>query len=207
MNPIDKGAPDILIKTISHNGESYKIGLPWKKPLIIEKNIYFEALSQLKSLHKRLNNDIQLFELTPTTDVEKFYAKPEERQQQEDEKIWYLPVYPGVANAAAKFRSPSLKPHLITGPDLLNNFVEVIRENPDYILTDVRGGLMQIALTLEDQSALRFLYQHEEMVNQYQFNRSIFGANCSNFCAIFGLNRSAEDNAIEFPKAVSITQK
>ena len=62
---------------------------------------------------------------------------------------------------------------------------------------------MQIAIRHEDQSALRFLWPNEEKVSQYQFTRLIFGATCSPFCAIFVLNRCAEDNAIELPKAVS----
>ena len=61
---------------------------------------------------------------------------------------------------------------------------------------------MQIAIRHDDQSALRFLWPNEEIVNQYQFTRLFFGATCSPFCAIFVLNRCAEDNAIEF-KAVS----
>ena len=61
-NPADKEAPDLLKKTITYNGEMYEIGIPRRKPLIIENN-YFAALSQLKSLHKQLSNDIQLKEL------------------------------------------------------------------------------------------------------------------------------------------------
>ena len=116
-NPVDKEALDILNKTISYNGERYEVGLPWKKPLRIENN-YFAALSQLKSLQKRLSNYLQLKELyeqTLTTDLQKFYVKPVEMQQPEPEKIRYLPHHPvvnpnkpgkvrRVANAAAKFR-------------------------------------------------------------------------------------------------------
>ena len=159
----------------------------------------------------------ELYEQTLTTDLQKFYDKPVEMQQPEPEKIWYLPHHPVVnpnkpgkvrriANAAAKFRGQSLNSNLITGPDLLNNVVGILlrfRENPVAILSDIDGMFMQIAIRHEDQSAFRFLWPNEEMVNQYQFTRLIFGATCSPFCAIFVLNRCAEDNAIEFPKAVN----
>ena len=218
-NPVEKEALDILNKTISYNGEKCENGLPWKKPLRIENN-YFAALSQLKSLQKRLSNDLQLKELyeqTLTTDLQKFYVKPVEMQQPEPEKIWYLPHHPvvnpnkpgkvrRVANAAAKFRGQSLNSNLITGPDLLNNLVGILLrfcENPVAILSDIDDMFMQIAIRHEDQCALRFLWPNEEMVNQYQFTRLIFGANCSPFCAIFVLNRCAEDKAIEFPTAVN----
>ena len=184
------------------------------------ENNYFAALSQLKSLRKRLSNDLQLKELyeqTLTTDLQKFYVKPVEMQQPEPEKIWYLPHHPvvnpnkpgkvrRVANAAARFRGQSLNSNLITGPDLLNNLVGILlrfRENPVAILSDIEGMFMQIAIRHEDQSALRFLWPNEEMVNQYQFTRLISGATCFPFCAIFVLNRCTEDNAIEFPKAVN----
>ena len=62
---------------------------------------------------------------------------------------------------------------------------------------------MQIAIRREDQPALRFLWPNEEMINKYQFTRLIFGATCSPCCAVFVLNRCAEDNEIEFPKAVN----
>ena len=218
-NRVDKEALGILNKTISYNGERYEIGLPWKKPLRIENN-YFAALSQLKSLQKRLSNDLQLKELyeqTLTTALQKCYIKPVEMQHPEPENIWYLPHHPvvnpnkpgkvrRVANAAAKFRGQSLNSNLITGPDLLNNLVGIVlkfREKPVAILSDIKGMFMQKALRHEDQSAIRFLWPNEEMVNQNKFTRLIFGATCSPFCAIFVLNRCAEDNAIEFPKAVN----
>ena len=138
-------------------------------------------------------------------------------QQPESEKSWYLPHHPvinpnklgkvrRVAKAEAKFRGKSLNSNLISGPDLLNNLVEILlrfRENPVAILSDIEGMFMQIARRQEDQSVLRFLWPNEEIVNQNQFTRIIFGATCSPFCAIFVLNLCTEDNAIEFPKAVS----
>ena len=184
------------------------------------ENNFFAAFSQLTSLHKRLSNEIQLKELygqTLTTDLQKFFVRPVEMQQPEPEKIWYLPHHPvfnpnkpgkvrRVAKSAAKFNGQSLNSILITGPDLLNNLVGILlrfRENPVAILSDFEGMFMQIAIRHEGQSALRFLWPNEEIVNQYQFTRLIFGAACSPFCAIFVLNRCAEDNANEFPRAVS----
>ena len=200
-NPADKEALDKLKETITYNGERYEIGLPWRKPLRIENN-YFAALSQLKNLHKRLSNDIQLKELyeqTLTTDHQKFYVKPVEMQQPETEKIWYLshhtvvnPNKPGkvrrVANAAAKFKGQSLNSNLITGPNLLNKLVGIFLrfcKNPVAILSDIEGVFMQIAIRHEDQSALRLLSPNEEIVNQYQFTRLIFGATCSPFLCNF----------------------
>ena len=189
-----------------------------KKPLRKETN-YFIALSQLKSLHNRLSNDIQLKELyeqTLTTDLPKFYVKPSEVQQPEPEKIWYLPHHPvfntnkprkvhSVANAA-KFRGQCLNSNLITRLDMLNNLIGILlrfRVNPIAILPDIEGMLMQISIRLKSRSALRLLWPNSELINQYRFTSVIFGATCSLLCIFFLLNRCTEDNAIEVPKAVS----
>ena len=210
-NPVNKESFDILNKTICYNVEKYETELSWKKPLRIENN-YFAALSQLKSHHKLLSNDIQLkefYEQTLTTDLQKFVLKQVEMQQTEPKKIWYLSHHPVVnpnkpgkkANAAAKFRGQSLNSNLFTAPDLLKTLLR-FHENSVAILSDFEGMYMQIAIRHENQSALRFLWRNEEMVNKCQLNALIFGATFSPFCSIFVLNRCKEDNALEFPKAV-----
>ena len=135
-------------------------------------------------------------------------------QQPETDKIWYLPHHPlvnlkpgkvrRVASAAAKITGQSLNSNLVTRPNLPNVLVGILlrfRENLVSILADIEGMLMQIAIRHDDHTELRFLWPIEEMVNQYQFTRLIFEATCSPFCAVFVLNRCAEDKAIEFPKA------
>ena len=133
------------------------------------------------------------------------------------ESIWYLPHHPvtnpnkpgkvrRVANAASKFRDESLNSNLLTGPDLLNNLVGVLlrfREHPVAVLSDIEGMFMQIAVRQEDQSALRFLWMIDNSIRQFQFTRLIFGATCSPFCAIYVLNKCAEDNKSEFPAALN----
>ena len=133
------------------------------------------------------------------------------------ESIWYLPHHPvtnpnkpgkvrRVANAASKFRGESLNTNLLTGPDLLNNLVGVLlrfREHPVSVLSDIEGTFMQIAVRQEDQSALRFLWMIDNSIRQFQFTRLIFGATCSPFCAIYVLNKRAEDNKSEFPAALN----
>ena len=49
-------AAQTMENSICHNGERYQIGLPWK-PVKKLQNNYFSAISQLKSLQKRLQND------------------------------------------------------------------------------------------------------------------------------------------------------
>ena len=159
--------------SICHNGERYQIGPPWK-PVKKLQNNYFSAVSQLKSLQKRLQNDPglnQKYNQTLQTDLDKNFVEPVEMQAPPPESIWYLPHHPvnnpnkpgkvrRVANAASKFRGESLNSNLLTGPDLQNNLVGVLlrfREHPVAVLSDIEGMFMQIAVRQEDQSALRFL--------------------------------------------------
>ena len=166
--------------SICHNGERYQIGLPWK-PVKKLQNNYFSAVSQLKSLQKRLQNDPglnQKYNQTLQTDLDKNFVKPVEMQAPPPESIWYLPHHPvtnpnkpgkvrRVANAASQFRGESLNSNLLTGPDLLNNLVGVLLrfiEHPVAVLSDIEGMFMQIAVRQEDQSALRFLWMIDNSI-------------------------------------------
>ena len=53
---LDQLAVQTMENSTFHNGERYQIGLPWK-PVKKLQNNYFSAVSQLKSLQKRLQND------------------------------------------------------------------------------------------------------------------------------------------------------
>ena len=66
---------------------------------------------------------------------------------------------------------------------------------------------MQIAIHQIDQSALRFLWLAENQIQQYQFTRLIFGANCSPSCAIYVLNHCAKENNQHFPEALKAVRK
>ena len=205
---------DILTNFINHNGERDEIKLPWKSEIKLENNFY-SALNQVENLNTRLQREHLLHEKynkTLLTDLEKNYVKPGEMQDPQPDRVWYLPHHPveninkpgkvrGVANAASKFRGQSLNSNLLTGPDL-NNLLGVLmrfREHPVAVLADIKGMFMQIAIHQIDQSALRFLRLADNQIQQYQFTRLIFGANCSPPCAIYVLNHCVNENSQQFP--------
>ena len=171
---LDQLAVQTMENSICHNGERYQIALPWK-PVKKFQNNYFSAVSQLKSLQKRLQNDPglnQKYNQTLQTNLDKNCVKPVEMQAPPPESIWYFPHHPvtnpikpgkvrRVANAASKFRGESLNSNLLTGPDLLSKLEGVLlrfREHPVAVLSDIQGMFMQIAVRKEDQSALCFLW-------------------------------------------------
>ena len=127
---LDQLAVQTMENSICHNGERYQIDLHWK-PVKKLQNNYFSAVSQLKSLQKRLQNDPglnQKYNQTLQADLDKNVVKPVEMQAPPPESIWYLPHHPvtnpnkpgkvrRVANATSKFRGESLNSNLLT--DLL----------------------------------------------------------------------------------------
>ena len=165
-SPLDQKFFQIMKDSINFNGQRFEIKLPWKENSNSENN-YFSALSQVKSLNRRLERNPQLrdnYMKTLQTDLEKNYIKPVEMQDPLPDRIWYLPHHPvenpnkpgkvrRVANAASKFRGKSLNSNLLTGPELLNSLLGVLmrfRENQIAVLADIEGMFMQIAVNQTD---------------------------------------------------------
>ena len=182
------------------------------------ENNYFSALSQVKSLIRRLERSPQIrdnYNKTLRIDWEKNYVKPVGMQDPPPDRIWYLPHHPvenpnkpgkvrRVANAASKFRGQSLNSNLLTGPELLNSLLGVLmrfRENRIAVLADIEGMFMQTAINQTDKSDLRFLWINDKQIQQHQFTRLIFGATCSASCAIYVLNHCLDKNGDKQPEA------
>ena len=167
---------DMLLNSVNHNGERYEIKLPWKSEIKLENNFY-SALNHVQTpkrkplLQKKYNK-------TLLTDLEKNYVKPVEMQDPHPDRVWYLPHHlveninkpgkvRGVANSASKFRGQSLNSNLLTGPDLLNNFLGVLmrfREHLVAVLADIYGMFKQIAIHQIDQCDLRFLWLADNQI-------------------------------------------
>ena len=67
----------ILNKTCHHNGERYRIGLPWKSSATLPKN-YFAAVNQAGSLKKRRRDNpivLQIDKETVTKDLALYYVE------------------------------------------------------------------------------------------------------------------------------------
>ena len=115
----------------------------WADDNIQLPNIYFSSLVQLKSLGKQLSRDTTLNENYANTireDLEKGYlvtVPDAHKVEQWSDKEWYLPHHPvinpnkpgkvrRVLNGAANFHGTSLNKSLLTGPDLLQNLIQVL---------------------------------------------------------------------------------
>ena len=219
----DARALDILESTTVHIGKRYDVGMPWAEDNIELPNNYFSAVVQLKSLEKRLTKDQTLREKYSNTikeDLGKGYVvrvKDAHKVESRSEREWYLPHHPvvkpnkagkvrRVLNGAAKFHGASLIKSLLTGAGLQQNVIYVLlrfRQHPFAVSADIEGMFLQVGVLPFDQPSLRFLWREDPTSNVvvHQYTLHIFGAEDSTTCANYAIQRTASDNAKEYPEA------
>ena len=99
--------------------------------------------------------------------------------------------------------SVSLNSKLLIGPDLLNNLVDVLlefRQEQIAIGADIEAKFHKCAVTKEDQSALRFLWQKlkcEQPPKVYQILVMIFGATSSSCTANYILWKTVDAGFVQ----------
>ena len=139
----DDKALKMLKVTTKFDGERYEVGLLWKNSKPHLPNNYSSAVSQLKSLERRLEKDANLkqrYEEIIDVDVQTGFVIILDEAELENTKSdlqWYVPHLPvlnpnkpdkvrRVCNAASKFGVVSLNDNLMAGPDLLQSLKGII---------------------------------------------------------------------------------
>ena len=107
---------------------------------------------------------------------------------------------------AAKFHGASLNNSLLTGPDLLQNFIYALlrfRQQPYAVSADIEGMFLQVGVIPSDQISLRSLWREDPTtcIVVYQYERHILGAKDSPTSANYWLQRTARDNVKFYPEA------
>ena len=124
-------------------------------------------------------------------------------------EVWLLSMclsLKKVTNAASVYIGQSLNKALLTGPDLLCSLVGLLLRFRQYTIVvtgDIEAMFMQVAIRLEDQDALRFLWNKDGEEKLYKYKRLKFGATCSPSGAIYILHRCAVDNKLSNSEAYS----
>ena len=225
----EKKALEILERTTRFNSDRYEVGMLWKNPDHELPNKYPSALSQFKSLERRLARDEQLrqrYDETIRIDADKSFIRKldtEELRRTKDLQQWYLPHHPvlnphkpdkvrRVCNAASKFRGTSLNDKLVPGPDLLRSLLGIIfrfRENKIAMTADIESMFLQVAVPKEECRYLRFLWRSDPNndIDVYEYNRHVFGARSSPICVNYALQQSATDQKDAFPEMVRIVDR
>ena len=115
-----------------------------------------------------------------------------------------------VTNESTVFQSKSLNSNLLKEPDLLSNLVGVIlsfREQQLAISADIEQMFMQIKFAPSDRAFLRFLWNHNGKIEEYEYTRQIFEATFSPCIASYDLHRTARDNQDKFPQVLHFIER
>ena len=155
--------------------------------------------------------------------IEMGYAKKLSREEacKVSKKRWYVPHHPVfnrnkpeefrmVFDAAAEYNGNSLNKALLTGPDLLNSFMEVILWFRNYRVAfsaDIEAMYHQVRVNSDDADALRFLWlddvNFDKKHDTYQMLVYIFGGKNSPSCANYADRRRALDHGSKFDATVA----
>ena len=185
----------MLKATTKFDGKRYEVGLLWKNAKPHLPNNYSSAVSQLKSLERRLEKDANLkqrYKETIDVDVQKGFVRVLDEAELENTNSdlqWYVPHLPvlnpnkpdkvrRVCNAASKFGGVSLNDNLMAGPDLLQSLIGVIfrfREKEIALTADVEAMFLQVKVPPTDCRVLRFLWRenHTDPISVYEYGRHI----------------------------------
>ena len=90
------------------------------------------------------------------------------------------------------YKEVCLNDKLLAGPDLLHGLIGTIfrfREGPTALTADIEAMFLQVQVSEQDRSCLRFLWhpRTNEPVQIYEYQRRVFGAKSSRACANFAL--------------------
>ncbi|XP_067653340.1 uncharacterized protein [Haliotis asinina] len=179
------------------------------------------ALNRLKNVEKKLLKNDALGKGYDEV-IQQYLKKGYISKVTDDETIagtWYLPHFPVVKldrqttkirivfDASAKSCGVSLNDLVFQGPKLQNDVFDILlrfRKYPVTIICDIAEMYLQIGIAPEDRSCLRFLWQSLDQSKEpevFEFNRVVFGMNCSPFLAQYVTQEHARRSTDEHPLA------
>ncbi|XP_078344112.1 uncharacterized protein LOC144629777 [Oculina patagonica] len=225
MSVEDERALRIMEGSVKKVSGHYQIALPWRQhpPYLPDNRALAEQ--RLYLLKKKFLRDQEFFgryKGTINDYITKGYAQrvPKDELSADGKPLWYLPhhavFHPQkpeklrvVFDCATRYRGTSLNDQLLHGPDLTNNLFGVLvrfRQESIALSSDIEAMFHQVNVDPNDFDALRFLWWPEDDLSkqpaEYRMVVHLFGSTSSPSCASFGLRRTAQDNAREFPPEV-----
>ncbi|XP_046568630.1 uncharacterized protein LOC124277021 [Haliotis rubra] len=208
-------------QTLQYNNGHYQVGIPWRFDTRMLPDNYKMAVNRLLSTEKKLSKDKEMAEAYCSV-LDQYVQKGYIRKVSslENESKWFLPHFPVVRpdrtttkvrivfDASAKCQGVSLNDIIHPGPKLQNDLFEILlrfRKQPIALVCDISEMYLQIEVKPEDRKYLRFLWRpmnSNEEPQVYEFNRVLFGLNCSPFLAQYISQEHAKAHQNEFPLAV-----
>ena len=206
-------------------GEHFEIPLPLKNRSVKLLNNRKMAEKTLHCLNSRFIENPEFF-----ADYKGFiedllikgYAK-KSTEKPPDVRTWHIPhhwvYHPNkpkkkrvVFDCSADFKGTSLNKNPMSGPDLANQIVGLIRtfcDEPVVIMGDKESMFHQVLVSEYDRSLLRFLWSANHDIRgtfeDFQMKVNVFGATSSPSCCNYALKRTAVDNGKKYHPDVALT--
>ena len=188
---------------VTHNGERYDVGLPWKEELLPIPSHYQQSYNRLRSLHHKLKKEPQVLqeydkiikEQLQTGVIEEVPKDEVDNKNSEDVHYWphhavirqdrettkLRIVYDGSAKLPKHERS--LNDCLQTGPNYIPQLIDVLikfRWNPIAITADIEKAFLMVGINESNRDMLRFLWlrdphQANPEIVHMRFCRLVFG--------------------------------
>lgn len=206
---------DMLSVSTTFVDGHYQVGLPLKSNDVVFPNNRPLAEQRAAHLRRRFMKDEvfkEEYKDVMSKMISKGYAEevPSESKDRNDGKVWYIPHHGVhhprkgklrvVYDCGATYKSASLNKELMQGPNLTNNLVGVLsrfRSEPVALMADIESMYYQVKVPVNERDMLRFLWWRDGDINsplcEYRMTAHIFGAVSSPACAIYALNKVADE--------------
>ena len=215
MSVEDKHVFNRCKESIGRRNGRYEVELPWKEAgkSSLGDN-FFTAMKRLKSNEKSImkRGTTEKYQQIIQGYIDKQYVTKVEDGSQE--RGWYLPHFAVVTHktrmvmdASSSHDGVSLNDAMHKGPKLQQSLFNVLlrfRKNPVALVGDVAEMYLQIHIPPQDQKFHRFLWrdmQENRKPDVYEFNRVVFGVNCSPFLAQLVTQEHAKQFQCHYPMA------
>ena len=219
MSKDDRSVLQKTEESLTYSHGRYSVAIPWKESAPKLHDNYQMAVKRLENTEKRLRKNPEVAEMYEQT-IEKYVEKGYVQKVTESspETKWFLPHFPVIRperdttkvrivfDASAKQDGISLNDTMYQGPKLQNDLFDVLlrfRKHPVALVCDIEEMYLQINLKENDKLFHRFLWRtdYSQEPDIYEFNRLVFGANCSPFLAQYVSQENARLYGNEYPLA------
>ena len=220
----DKRGLNILESTIKNIGNRYEVGLMWASDQVKLPDNRKAALRRLFQQERRFERDPEYARQYHAAIQEYItlgharYLSKEEAAKRTDRTnyLTHFGVVKETSNTtkvrvvfdgAAECDGTSLNDHLLRGPNLLTNLFGVLlraRMHRVAVGSDIAKMYLQVKVPEHEQDAYRFLYHppgSDSPPLTLRMRVHVFGSKSSPSTCIYALNRTAEDNRVQFPNA------
>ena len=219
LSKLDTSVLRVTEESLTYADGRYSVAIPWKESAPQLHDNYQMALKRLENTEKRLRKNPEVAEIYKQT-IEKYVEKGyvQKISETSPETKWFLPHFPVIRpekettkvrivfDASAKQDGISLNDIMYQGPKLQGNLFNVLlrfRKHPVAIVCDIEEMYLQINLKENDKQFHCFLWRtdNSQQPDIYEFNRLVFGENCSPFLAQYVSQENARLYANEYPLA------